>query len=145
MEVRELSKPRRVACPHVAASGCAIYAERPPGCRAWGCLWQLGFLDGDERRRPDKLGLMFTVERYGGKLTVVAYELSAGAAAAPAARSLLQRLERKVPVVVHRPDDTFEVHCAARAVSARVADLVARNRARDAFETSPDPTLLSPE
>jgi hypothetical protein len=36
----ELSKPANQRCCHQRASkGCAIYADRPTGCRSWACRW----------------------------------------------------------------------------------------------------------
>ena len=33
------AKPAGEPCPHLCASGCAIYAARPPVCRRFRCAW----------------------------------------------------------------------------------------------------------
>jgi len=43
-------------------SGCSRYSERPRVCDEFMCLWKFGLLLGDERRRPDHLGLMLTLD-----------------------------------------------------------------------------------
>ena len=40
MAIPELKKPKGVWCAHVVKKrGCGIYADRPPSCRAFQCLW----------------------------------------------------------------------------------------------------------
>ena len=59
MGVQELGKPIFAACAHVSTCGCQIYEKRPPSCRAFNCLWRLGWLGGNEGWRPDYSGLVF--------------------------------------------------------------------------------------
>lgn len=52
-----LDKLTRTACIHCSTGGCAIYADRPPVCREYHCLWRrLPFLD--EAWRPDRSGVL---------------------------------------------------------------------------------------
>ncbi len=57
--VAELDKPVGEPCKHLAAKGCGIYAQRPPSCREYHCLWRSGLLDGASR--PDRLGIVIDV------------------------------------------------------------------------------------
>jgi hypothetical protein len=57
-----LRKPANVLCPHNTGSSCRIYAERPDVCQTWYCLWRR--IDAlPEFTRPDKIGVMFSLER----------------------------------------------------------------------------------
>lgn len=56
--VKELAKPAGVKCEHVRfGKGCAIYPLRPGACRAWACIWRLGY-DSGELSRPDRSHLV---------------------------------------------------------------------------------------
>jgi hypothetical protein len=57
--VVELKKKMWVRCDEECTSGCSIYDNRPQSCRDFTCLWLTGNIEGDERRRPDQLGLIF--------------------------------------------------------------------------------------
>jgi hypothetical protein len=59
MGVPELGKPIFAPCAHVGTGGCNIYPDRPASCRAFNCLWRLGWLGGNEGWRPDRSGLVF--------------------------------------------------------------------------------------
>jgi hypothetical protein len=100
--VADLKKPSYVPCCHLAGNACGIYADRPRSCRIWSCNWLLGRdPGGDERHRPDALGLMFAdeyVEGVGNLL--VAYEVRSGAAREPKAAYVLNRLGKTRPVAV---------------------------------------------
>lgn len=103
-EIPDLGKAERKPCEHLRADpscgGCSIYEDRPPVCRSFRCLWLEGGLEGDERRRPDNLGLLFhwTVTRFG--MHLMAWETRPGAAAEPAAAWVLRQLQEKVLVCV---------------------------------------------
>ncbi len=56
--MQELGKPAYVPCYHLCGNGCGIYSTRPESCRAFECFWLRGDMPGDERRRPDNLGVM---------------------------------------------------------------------------------------
>jgi hypothetical protein len=57
IEVPELRKKARLPCQHLAASGCGIYAGRPPVCREFLCGWRLFEEMGDDWR-PDLSGIL---------------------------------------------------------------------------------------
>ena len=57
--VHEINKPMNQPCQHQCPTGCGIYNERPESCRTYQCMWLDGTVPGDERRRPDKLGVIF--------------------------------------------------------------------------------------
>jgi hypothetical protein len=108
MAVAELEKRNDERCCHVG-NGCTIYDSRPSSCREWKCNWLLGLIGRDERRRPDKLGLVLTFELRGGKYLLTAYEVWEGAAREPKASYLLQKLGRTMPIILVRPSNLFEV------------------------------------
>ncbi|HEX4144972.1 MAG TPA: hypothetical protein VHY91_15815 [Pirellulales bacterium] len=99
MAIDELRKANYEACPH-ARGCCTIYESRPKTCRTWSCGWLLGRVDGDERTRPDKLGLMFNRERLGGKPITVVYEVWPGAGRESGNAALLGELSQKMPIVL---------------------------------------------
>jgi len=57
IDVPELRKQARVACQHLTAPGCGIYASRPPVCQQFLCGWRLFEELGDDWR-PDLSGVM---------------------------------------------------------------------------------------
>lgn len=81
--VPDLDKPGYRPCEHLSQckdGSCGIYQDRPGVCRDFLCLWRTGLVEGDERRRPDKLGLMFGIDTVGGRPYIEAWELWEGAA-----------------------------------------------------------------
>ena len=58
-------------CNHLCEKGCDIYGKHPAECRDFRCLWLNGGLSEDER--PDKLGLIFSLQKYknGAKAWVI--------------------------------------------------------------------------
>lgn len=85
-----LDKPNYQPCQHLCATGCGIYENRPKSCRDWTCYWKTGLL-GDERRRPDKLGIVID----GTATAWRAWEVWPGAAKEPAARYVLEKLRKR--------------------------------------------------
>ena len=77
-----------------------IYDSRPSTCRSWCCGWLLGVIEGDERRRPDRLGLLFNREELAGKPITVAYEVWPGAGKEPNNVYLLRKMSQKAPIVL---------------------------------------------
>jgi hypothetical protein len=75
-------------------------------------MWLLGFIPGDERRRPDKLGLMFDIQPQllqAFKVSImVAYEVWPGSSREPQAAYLLDKLSQKYVIMVNRTDGTYE-------------------------------------
>lgn len=93
--VRELGKPSQVACRHLCQAGCRIYNARPAECREYACFWRQGLIDGDERRRPDKLGVLIDCEpfaRLPGMLRLVVWEVVPGAAKTDKVRYVVDKL-----------------------------------------------------
>ena len=99
MGVCELNKANYQPCSHECGC-CAIYNSRPNTCRTWSCVWLLGRLEGDERRRPDQLGLMFNHEKLAGQPITVAYEVWAGAGRQSNNKYLLRKMSLKMPIVL---------------------------------------------
>lgn len=100
--VHELNKPPLQRCQHQCDSGCAIYEARPESCRGYYCLWQAGFLEGDERRRPDKLGIILDSRSSDAGDVISAWEIREGAADEPATKYLLEKIGTKFVVYVRR-------------------------------------------
>jgi hypothetical protein len=59
----ELQKPEGVICPNCTGKGCAIYDSRPQVCRTFNCAWKR-IASMPLETRPDRLGVMFTIERH---------------------------------------------------------------------------------
>lgn len=113
MGVAELSKPPGVWCVHAgdhAGGGCAIYQDRPAGCREFNCAWltdmQGLFEDSD---RPDRIGVVFWVSRGAGVTAagksldvLVAMESHKGSALQGSrSREIIETLRRKgVPISI---------------------------------------------
>jgi hypothetical protein len=57
IDVAELRKKERVPCQHLTASGCGVYAKRPPVCQQFLCGWRL-FEELDDDWRLDLSGVM---------------------------------------------------------------------------------------
>jgi hypothetical protein len=57
----EFKKPPGILCQHNTGTGCGIYETRPRICRTWHCLWRR-VAEMPDHIRPDKLGVMFSVE-----------------------------------------------------------------------------------
>lgn len=96
--VRELGKPSQRACRHLCQSGCGIYDQRPTSCRDYTCFWRQGLIDGDARRRPDRLGVLIDCEpfaRIEGSLRLVVWELVPGAAKSEKVRYIVDKLVAK--------------------------------------------------
>lgn len=55
LPVRELDKGANTRCAHQrVGKGCLIYAQRPPSCRLWSCLWYADAEAAGDMRRPDR-------------------------------------------------------------------------------------------
>jgi hypothetical protein len=103
LDIDETAKPAWQRCEHQCDTGCGIYSERPASCRGYRCLWQEGRIDGDERRRPDNLGLMFDFRSLdGGPVRLCATEVRRGALQEPQASYILEQLAQKTNVMIRR-------------------------------------------
>ena len=58
LEVSELKKPVGKPCHLLCETGCGVYPERPPSCKAYICGWKMGF--GLQDQRPDKIGIVMS-------------------------------------------------------------------------------------
>lgn len=97
-------KPGYTKCQHLTAggfttAGCGCYALRPEVCRGFTCAWRGGILAGDERRRPDRLGIMVTTEEFRSKHVIEAWELWPFALRDHPGRGLLESLTQQYIVV----------------------------------------------
>ena len=93
--VPELGKPMQAACAHLCQSQCAIYASRPASCRDYACLWRQGFVEGDERRRPDRIGVILDHEPFPpipGTVRLVVWEIEPGAMQTEKVRFVVDKL-----------------------------------------------------
>jgi uncharacterized cysteine cluster protein YcgN (CxxCxxCC family) len=69
LAIQALDKAPNVWCDHFKR-GCSIYADRPPACRSFVCLW----LDSDkldDAWRPDKARFIMYTEKDGQRLNVI--------------------------------------------------------------------------
>jgi hypothetical protein len=62
-EIKALPEPKPCwqPCPNEFEGGCAIWEARPTECREYACLWRGGILEGDQRRRPDRCGILWEI------------------------------------------------------------------------------------
>ncbi len=93
--VKELKKSNYQQCQHECDSGCAIYSERPDSCREYLCGWKWGMIEGDERRRPDHLGVIFDFQPFPPPGAIRVWEVWPGAASSPRAQYLIRKLQDK--------------------------------------------------
>jgi len=130
MGVEELKKKNYQRCCYLTER-CSIYEARPPGCRDWSCNWLLGTLEGDERRRPDQLGLMFTYELKGEKMILTAYEVWDGASQQSDARLLLDKLQQKWPICLVYTSNMCTILSPDPVQRALLKDIVAKHAVLD--------------
>ena len=90
LAIDDLKKPINEDCKHLDRSKtthhCSIYAERPRDCSEYMCAWVREPWFGEDKHRPDRLGVVFTprdnrwdVEPFAGPFSLVGHELRAGA------------------------------------------------------------------
>lgn len=100
--VHEFDKPIWTPCIHQKNAGCGIYETRPASCQTFYCLYQGGFLEGDERRRPDNLGIMFTAPDHKTfDMMIAAWEVRPGALGEPSVQWLLTKLKEKFVIYIY--------------------------------------------
>jgi hypothetical protein len=63
IDTPEFKKPEGQVCPNCSGKGCAIYDHRPEVCRTFNCAWKR-IPSMPPETRPDRLGVMFTLERH---------------------------------------------------------------------------------
>jgi hypothetical protein len=103
-DIKETNSPLYNRCKHQCDSGCSIYKDRPKPCRDYSCLWLQGIVSGDDRRRPDRLGLMFDVTGTEGAMgqKLVAWETRPGAADEDQCKYVLNKIATSRLVIVKR-------------------------------------------
>lgn len=90
-----------VKCPNICEEGCSIYETRPVSCATFECLWRSGFIEGDERRRPDNLGLMFVFPKHKQHTEIIGcWEIRPGAVNTPPGNYLLGKLANSMIVYI---------------------------------------------
>jgi uncharacterized protein len=100
--VPELGKPTQRACAHLCRGGCSVYARRPTSCREYACLWRQGLIGGDERWRPDKLGVLVDYQPFAsvpGMIRLVVWEVIPGAMHRDEVRLMIDELLRRYPTI----------------------------------------------
>jgi hypothetical protein len=121
--VEELGKPPDTACQHLGGKGCAIYNDRPVGCREFLCMWRLGLVPAEFR--PDRLGVVLSIEKepelMGDSVYVAAREVVDGGFVN--ADGLLSQLALKQVVLLFRGAEAMKVlgeHATAEGVRQRL-------------------------
>lgn len=100
LKVVGVNKPHYTPCQHICQHGCAIYTTKPMECDSWECAWKSGWVDGDERRRPDKLGVMFEFRLVGARSFLWVYEVWPNALDDSKVKYLLGRLGKAENLVI---------------------------------------------
>ena len=94
--VKELGKPPRCRCQHETETGCGIYGHHPVECQRYACAWALGALGSDDKYRPDRCGVLFTLNNSGDRPSIGVFILKPDADQ-ERMRYLLTRLREKYP------------------------------------------------
>lgn len=103
MSVTALNKPVGMRCPHMGATGCGNYDNRPAACRDWYCMWlrdSKNILREDER--PDRIGIFLTASKPTdhGTQVIYAHPIRPDALSSPSAQALIARMRQFAPVHV---------------------------------------------
>jgi hypothetical protein len=93
--VKELGKPPRCRCEHQTESGCGVYGTHPQECRGFVCAWAMGALGSDDKYRPDRCGLLFTLNNTDPPS--IAVHILKREADNDRVQYLLQRVRQKYP------------------------------------------------
>ena len=117
IDTPELHKPEGQVCPNCTGSGCAVYDARPGVCRTFNCAWKR-IPSMPPETRPDRLGVMFTLERHLPTRNVFEHLYFAGVATgdaaaleSPMARDAIRMLsEGLLPVFVSHAGTKTLVH-----------------------------------
>jgi len=62
IDTAEMVKPANQMCMHCTGKGCGIHETRPEVCRTWDCVWRR-IESMPPETRPDRLGVLFTIDR----------------------------------------------------------------------------------
>lgn len=119
--VVELNKDIWTFCKHQrqgyedpSTPGCKVHDQSwsddhlygmPPTCEKYQCAWLKGIIEGDERRRPDKLGIILdenAVQHRSLGKCLSGWELWDGALNDPKVEYLLNKLGNKYTIFVRK-------------------------------------------
>jgi hypothetical protein len=136
IDAPELKKPEGVACPHCTGQGCAAYETRPAVCRTFNCAWKR-ISSMPIETRPDRLGVMFTLERHLPPRNVFEHLYFVGVATgdpgalqSSAAQDVIRMLsEGLLPVFVSHGGSKTLVHPEPRLADAIMNPAPQRDRA----------------
>lgn len=144
-----LQKKAWEPCRHLVHYGCGNYLGRPQPCRDFQCLFLSGHLEGDERRRPDNLGMLFynTVSPLSEQIGphVAAMEMEPGAYDRDNVKYLVNRLAQKLFIYVYRYRNAGHDMVGPRGMvltaEAMLADLEFKKRFEK--EATPEASILA--
>lgn len=104
-EVAALDKPHHTPCPKECSGGCSIFGspERPLVCEAFQCAWSRGLVD--ERYRPDKCGIMLSVNRTPNGIVGFAIEVEPDSHRNGAVAELAEFTGLPIVICKHGGDD----------------------------------------
>ena len=136
IDTPELKKPEGQVCPNCSGEGCAIYDSRPDVCRTFNCAWKR-IASMPPETRPDRLGVMFTLERHLPPRNVFEHLYFVGVATgdpraleSPAAKDALAMLSEGVlPVFVSAGGTKTLVHPEPNLADAIMNPAPQRDRA----------------
>jgi hypothetical protein len=100
VEVGEIDKPAGSLCRHYN-NGCTLFnkKERPMVCKSFQCGWLRGF--GEEKDRPDKIGLMLSISNFNGGVWIFAIETKEDAINTTGKDIILDIIDKvDIPVIV---------------------------------------------
>ena len=107
--IAELSKPEHTRCDFLSTAragargcGCLRYDDRPVECGAYRCAWLDGF--GGRADRPDDLGVIFDGGANASSGTIIAREVTIGAASGMRASGIIAKLRQSKVVVIATKD-----------------------------------------
>jgi hypothetical protein len=126
--VEEIAKPPGTPCPSCTGTSCAVYVDRPASCRSYTCLWLAGHIEGDERRRPDNLGLLFEFRMFSLGPVLQVWELRPQVVDAPAIHYLLEKMATKVILYIRRHGDQQRTLLGPAALLQGVEKVVEEDR-----------------
>ena len=94
------------SCLRAGGAGCSIYANRPPICREYRCLWLRGGLDREDR--PDRLGAVFDLWARGTDVRLDIRQTAPGNFdRSPRLRQIAARYRETMPVRITDLDDVL--------------------------------------
>lgn len=117
IDTPELKKAEGQVCPHCTGKGCGAYDARPEVCRTFNCAWKR-IASMPPETRPDRLGVMFTLERHLPTRNVFEHLYYVGVATgdpraldSPTARDVIEMLAQGVlPVFISAAETKTLVH-----------------------------------